>query len=153
MEGGPPRFRPGFTCPDLLRYQSHLCSPFRLRDYHPVSSRFPKGSARTYIDFIDWPYNPKCKHLVWALPTSLAATMGISVDFFSSAYLDVSLRQVSPLYPMYSDIDDGCLLPSGFPIRKPTDQCLFPAPRSLSQVSASFVASRCQGIHQQLLVT
>ena len=23
LEGGPSRFRPGFTCPDLLRYQSH----------------------------------------------------------------------------------------------------------------------------------
>ena len=32
--------------------------------------------------------------MVWALPTSLAATMGISFDFFSSAYLDVSVRQV-----------------------------------------------------------
>ena len=141
MEGGPPSFRPGFTCPALLRNQSRLCSSFRLRDYHPVSSSFPKGSARTYIDFIDWPYNPKSKLLVWALPTSLAATMGISVDVFSSAYLDVSLRQVSLPYPMYSDMDDGFLLPPGFPIRNPTDQCFFPAPRSLSQVSASFVAS------------
>ena len=32
--------------------------------------------------------------MVWAFPTSLAATMGISFDFFSSAYLDVSVRQV-----------------------------------------------------------
>ena len=31
---------------------------------------------------------------VWALPTSLAATTGISFDFSSSAYLDVSIQQV-----------------------------------------------------------
>ena len=31
---------------------------------------------------------------VWALPTSLAATKGISVDFFSSGYLDVSVPLV-----------------------------------------------------------
>ena len=30
----------------------------------------------------------------WAVPLSLAATEGISVDFFSSGYLDVSVPQV-----------------------------------------------------------
>ena len=35
---------------------------------------------------------------------------------------------------------------SGFPIRKSADQCLFTAPRSLSQLVTSFVGSRCQGI-------
>ena len=32
--------------------------------------------------------------LVWALPVSLAATPGIDVSFFSSGYLDVSVRRV-----------------------------------------------------------
>ena len=31
---------------------------------------------------------------VWPLPLSLATTRGISVDFFSSPYLDVSVREV-----------------------------------------------------------
>ena len=31
---------------------------------------------------------------VWAAPASLAATRGISVDFFSSGYLDVSVPRV-----------------------------------------------------------
>ena len=30
-------------------------------------------------------------YLAWALPSSLAATGGISIDFFSSRYLDVSV--------------------------------------------------------------
>ena len=54
---------------------------------------------------------------------------------------------------MYSVNNDGTLLPSGFPIRISPDQSFFPAPRSFSQVSASFFASWCQGIHQQPLVT
>ena len=35
---------------------------------------------------------------VWPLPRSLAATYGISVDFFSSAYLDVSVQGVPHAY-------------------------------------------------------
>ena len=36
----------------------------------------------------------------------------------------------------------------GCPIRIPADQCLLTAPRGLSQSSASFIASRCQGIRR-----
>jgi hypothetical protein len=32
--------------------------------------------------------------MVWAFPVSLATTQGIIIIFFSSAYLDVSVRQV-----------------------------------------------------------
>ena len=41
----------------------------------------------------------------------------------------------------------------GFPIRKSTDQCLFTAPRGLSQLVTSFFGSWCQGIHLMLFVT
>ena len=38
---------------------------------------------------------PEARRLpVWALPCSLAATTGISFDYFSSGYLDVSVHQV-----------------------------------------------------------
>ena len=36
--------------------------------------------------------------LVWPLPRSLATTSGISVDFFSSPYLDVSVQAVPYVY-------------------------------------------------------
>ena len=36
-------------------------------------------------------------HPVWPLPCSLATTYGISVDFFSSPYLDVSVQAVPPI--------------------------------------------------------
>ena len=39
---------------------------------------------------------------VWPLPISLATTFGISFDFFSSPYLDVSVREVPFLTLFYS---------------------------------------------------
>lgn len=42
---------------------------------------------------------------VQAPPRSLATTYGISVDFFSSGYLDGSVLRVRFSYPMYSDKD------------------------------------------------
>ena len=38
--------------------------------------------------------NPKCKHLVWPLSRSLAATRKIDVSFSSYGYLDVSVPRV-----------------------------------------------------------
>ena len=37
-------------------------------------------------------------HAVWPLPLSLATTYGISVDFSSSPYLDVSVQAVPLIY-------------------------------------------------------
>ena len=42
---------------------------------------------------------------VWPLPLSLATTHGISFDFSSSAYLDVSLRRV-PLITLFYSCND-----------------------------------------------
>ena len=35
--------------------------------------------------------------MVWALPSSLATTLGIIIIFFSSPYLDVSVQEVGSL--------------------------------------------------------
>ena len=40
--------------------------------------------------------------MLQASPRSLATTCGISVDFFSSGYLDVSVRRVRSTLPIYS---------------------------------------------------
>ena len=55
-------------------------------------------------------------------PRSLATTGGISVDFSSSGYLDVSVPQVTFARPMCSAGDDGKWLPPGSPIRRSTGQ-------------------------------
>ena len=59
------------------------------------------------------PFNYQCCYLVKAVPISLATTFGISVDFFSSSYLDVSVHSVRFTVPMYSVQDTA--RGSGFP--------------------------------------
>ena len=141
LEDGPPIFRQDFTCPALLVATLVPHSRFRIRGYHPLWPAFPDRFASS---------NAKnCK----APPISLATTFGISVDFCSSGYLDVSVHQVRPLEPMYSARCDPCLIDSpvalqprlawkgfcariprarkpikqgsGFPIRISADQCSF----------------------------
>ena len=51
---------------------------------------------------------------VWPSPLSLATTQGISVDVFSSPYLDVSVQAVPPIYLWIQYMVTG-LLPAGFP--------------------------------------
>ena len=82
LEDGPPIFRQDFSCPALLVVR--LVSPFgfRVRGYHPLWLPFPEHSTiRSTITYK-------------AHPISLATTLGISVDFFSCSYLDVSVRRV-----------------------------------------------------------
>ncbi len=45
MRGGPRRFDPGFTCPDLLRNQTEESLEFRLRDSNPLWTDLPDRSA------------------------------------------------------------------------------------------------------------
>ena len=52
--------------------------------------------------------------LVWPLPRSLATTSGISVDFSSSPYLDVSVQAV-PLLTLFDSDKDPWAFPMGVP--------------------------------------
>ena len=88
---------------------------------------------------------------VWPLPRSLATTCGISVDFFSSPYLDVSVQAVSPIYLFIQYMIHG-LLHVDFSIRKSADQWIFAPPRGLSQLVTSFIGSQCQGIRPALFL-
>ena len=116
LEGGPPGFRQGFTCPALLRMlPSAVEGPYRPVTcfggaFHPASVPSPasRGSPTTPGSLP-----------VWAPPRSLAATWGISVDVFSSGYLDVSVRRVGLPGPMCSARGcpdrSGRVVPFGFP--------------------------------------
>ena len=88
---------------------------------------------------------------VWPLPSSLATTKGIEFSFFSSGYLDVSLPRVPSDEPMDSVHGDWALPQPGSPIRMSPDQSPFAAPRSFSQLIASFIGNQCPGIHPALL--
>ena len=81
----------------------------------------------------------------WPNPLSLATTHGISIDFFSSGYLDVSVLQVVSLNLCIQFKVPHKVV--GFPIRKFSDQNLHTAPRNLSQYITSFIGFQCQGIH------
>ena len=113
MEGGPPRFTPDFTCPTLLGSGNPgepSLSPTGLSPSPAaLSSDFAGRSAREgFCNSLGGPQpsplpsrNPPRAtpagfntREVWAVPRSLAATRGISVDFSSSRYWDVSLRGV-----------------------------------------------------------
>ena len=85
----------------------------------------------------------------WAGPLSLAATQGISVDFFSSGYLDVSVPRVC-LYTLWIQIQ---ILPKQWvsPFGNPRIKASLSAPRGLSQTTTSFIASYRLGIHRMRL--
>ena len=62
---------------------------------------------------------------VWPLPISLATTFGISVDFFSSPYLDVSVQAVPLVMLFYSHNNAEVLLQRIAPFGNPRiDACL-----------------------------
>ena len=83
---------------------------------------------------------------VQAVPFSLATTWGITIVFFSSPYLDVSVQEVGSLSSntssMYQVVPFGNL----------RIYSLCAAPRSLSQLTTSFIASQTQGIHHAPLI-
>jgi hypothetical protein len=73
---------------EFLRFrptQDSTIISFRIRDYHPLRSSFPS--------FL-FPYSLQPHISFWAPPLSLATTYGITIVFFSSGYLDVSVLRV-----------------------------------------------------------
>lgn len=73
----------------ISRVPPYLIRPIELliRGYHPLWLCFPTHSDHSQGS---------------AGPRSLAATRGVSIDFLSSGYLDVSVPRVCSLRPMYS---------------------------------------------------
>ena len=82
LDDGPPIFSQHFSCANLLARVPSTLTRLRLRDFHPLRLAFPNHSA------------PLVNISHRAPPLSLAATQGISFDFFSFGYLDVSVPQV-----------------------------------------------------------
>ena len=74
---------------------------FRLRGSHPLRQAFPDLSAN-FVSRDDRPQPRRINPPVWPLPRSLATTYGISVDVFSSPYLDVSVQAVPHIRLFYS---------------------------------------------------
>ena len=130
---------------------SGSCSLLLLFVYVTLTlSRQPSQTVRLKIRMLNAVRTPKEFLLsVWPLPRSLATTYGISVDFSSSPYLDVSVQAV-PLHMLLIHIWMHELLHADCSIRKSADQSLLTTPRCLSQLTTSFFGSQCQGIHSAL---
>jgi hypothetical protein len=88
LEGGPPTFRQGFTCPALLE----ISPDFTRTGLSPAKARLSRRFRLVLEKY-------------WPGPRSLATTSGVSVDVLSSGYLDVSVPRVRFESPMYSGIN------------------------------------------------
>ena len=78
LEGGPPRFRPDYTCPTLLRILLPLLS-FSSTGLSPSMAARSRVVRLKKEDRRMESYNPRNKLRVWAVPLSLATTRGISM--------------------------------------------------------------------------
>jgi hypothetical protein len=124
LEGGPPGFTQSSTSSTLLWDSSQRRA--HVFEYRAVTVY---GRPFQIVLLTLTPRGPATpvRRPVWADPLSLAATHGVSVDFLSSSYLDVSVRWVDfdglcihpPMTP------SGCPVTPGFPIRTSPDQCAF----------------------------
>ena len=112
---------------------------FRLRGSHPLWLAFPDHSANLYRRCAA-PQPRRINPPVWPLPRSLATTSGISVDFSSSPYLDVSVQAVPHLRLFDSTQVDGVLLRRVSPFGNPGINAYVQLPqayRSLSRPSSA----------------
>ena len=81
---------------------------FHLRGSHPLWPAFPCRSVKLLCRDVS-PQPRRINPPVCPLPRSLATTSGISVDFSSSPYLDVSVQAVPCLRLFDSTQDDSVL--------------------------------------------
>ena len=89
------------------------CLTFRLRGSHPLRPAFPGRSAILGRSIMR--SEPRSARTpVWALSISLAATLEITVVFFSSGYLDVSVHRV-PLHTLWIGVWIHEVFSCGFP--------------------------------------
>jgi hypothetical protein len=102
LGGWSPRIQAGLLgAPTLLRYPCHTRTCASPTGLSPAAAGRSRPLRLTHVHRAGLaphrPYNPrKTCSLVWANPLSLAATQGISFDFSSSGYLDVSVPRVGP---------------------------------------------------------
>jgi hypothetical protein len=113
LGGWSPRIPTGFLVsrgtPDTAQHASH----FAYRAVTSSGAAFLPSSAM--LASLSAVHTPRVLlPAVWALPRSLAATWGIDVSFFSSGYLDVSVRRV-PSRTLWIHVRVTASSTAGFP--------------------------------------
>ena len=162
------------VCPDshriprVRRYlgvSSSLSACFRLRACHPLWENFPEHSAnrqlqpRRYALLRRHPSTPtaqrtRCLHAArFGLFPFRSPLLGESnsLSFPPGTKMFQFPGLASPSLCVQQGDDQELPWP-GFPIRKSPGQKLFAPHRSLSQLTTSFIACLCQGIHRMPLV-
>src|SRR5947209_12104401 len=137
-----------------IRFESDLFSPTRLsRSMGPLSMglRLRVGLVTLLLRTLQPPSDPKIQR-VWAISDFARHYFRNRGCFLFLQVLRwfTSLGSLVPTY-VFSGTLYGFTV-RGFPIRKSPDYRLLAAPRGLSQLATSFIASYCQGIHHAPLV-
>ena len=99
----------------VRRYSGFSLSVFSFA--YVILTLYDRPSHAVPLDTSDLdasPYPEDLRPSVWPLPRSLATTCGISVDFSSSPYLDVSVQAV-PLLTLFDSDKDPWAFPMGVP--------------------------------------
>ena len=117
-------------------------------------------TVKLYMNFVtlrdipNRPHNPHTIEMirVWAVPRSLAATDGITFVFYSWGYLDVSVPPVRLVWLCIHHTILEHYLQWVSPFGNPRVKACLAAHRGLSQLTASFIAFLCLGIHRTPLV-
>ena len=115
LTGWSPQIHTGFHVSRATWEMDRETRVLRLRGYYPLRRAFHRH-LRLDTGFVELPglsqsagsnpATPTTQRLraytlqVWAVPCSLATTKGIAVAFFSSGYLDVSVRPLTSTRPM-----------------------------------------------------
>ena len=128
--------------PRVRRYSGSCCSVSHFAYKAFTSSGSVSQQIRLCLTVASAVLTPDALLLpVWPLPLSLATTLGISFDFSSSAYLDVSVRRVPRIRLFFSPNASGFFILRVSPFGNPRILRLFAAPRGLSQLVTSFFGS------------
>ena len=169
MGDGPPGFGQDSSCPALLRWPE--CRHLRLTYGALTPCGAPSQTLRIQRCFLltargpahvpTWLLQPRSRsngvHLgtapVWAPPRSLAATEGISIDFFSSGYLDGSVPQVYRSWHYVFTPWHTSFGRMGYPIRSPAHHRIFAPTRGFSQLVTTFFVRQLQGIRRGPFLT
>ena len=140
--------------------------PFRLRDYHPLWLTFPGHSTMTrFCNFPRFlqkppagPHNPTSTTVAaltcWRFRLFPFRSPLLRESRFLSFPGGTEMFHFPPFasYGYVFTIRYCGFATVGFPIRRSPDQSLFAAPRGLSQLATSFIATWHQGIHRMPLV-
>ena len=153
LGGWSPLLPTGFHVSGGTRVPARQAARIRVRGCNPVPPALPGRSASAPLSHcrVGRPHDPggALAPPVWPAPRSLAATRGISFDFSSSGYLDVSVPRVAPRRPMCSAGGRRGSSPRRVrPFGDPRVRRACAPNRGLSQLVTSFVGSLCQGIRR-----